>query len=68
MGLDIRWPMGLLFLILGAILIAYGLVSDPAIYTRSLGINVNAWWGVAMLACGGVMVALAQRARRTAGN
>ncbi len=68
MGLDIRWPMGLLFLILGAILVAYGLVADPAIYARSLGLNVNAWWGVMLLACGGVMVALAQRARRTAGH
>ena len=29
MGLDIRWPMGLLFLLLGAILAVYGLVSDP---------------------------------------
>lgn len=66
MGLDIRWPMGLLFLLLGAILAGYGLVADPAIYARSLGINVNLWWGVALLACGGVMVTLAWRARRDA--
>ena len=26
MGLDIRWPMGLLFLLLGAILAVYGVV------------------------------------------
>ncbi|MCC6163005.1 MAG: hypothetical protein IT182_06620 [Acidobacteria bacterium] len=69
MGLDIRWPMGLLFLILGAILVVYGLVADPAIYARSLGLNVNAWWGMALVACGGAMVALARRARNlAAGN
>lgn len=63
MGLDIRWPMGLLFLLLGAILAGYGLVADPAIYARSLGLNVNLWWGVVLLTCGGAMVALARRAR-----
>ncbi|BCS34922.1 hypothetical protein TBR22_A41480 [Luteitalea sp. TBR-22] len=62
MGLDIRWPMGLLLFALGAILAGYGLGSDPAIYARSLGINVNLWWGLVMIVCGGVMVALARRA------
>lgn len=64
MGLDIRWPMGLLFLLLGAILLVYGVFADPAIYARSLGINVNLWWGAVLLAGGGVMVALARRAQR----
>lgn len=64
MGLDIRWPMGLLFLLLGAILAAYGVLSDPAIYARSLGLNVNLWWGAVLLVSGVVMVALARRARR----
>lgn len=64
MGLDIRWPMGLLFLLLGAILAGYGVLSDPAIYARSLGLNVNLWWGAVLLASGVVMVALARRARR----
>ena len=62
MGLDIRWPMGLLLLALGVILVGYGVVSDPAIYARSLGINMNLWWGLVMVACGAVMVALARRA------
>lgn len=67
MGLDIRWPMGLLLVLLGGILVAYGLLSDPTIYARSLGLNVNLWWGAVLLATGGVMVALARRAsaRRT---
>ncbi|WP_291986323.1 hypothetical protein [Luteitalea sp.] len=63
MGLDIRWPMGLLFLLLGAILAGYGVLSDPAIYARSLGLNVNLWWGAVLLVSGVVMVALARRAR-----
>lgn len=68
MGLDIRWPMGLLFLLLGAILAGYGVVSDPAIYTRSLGLNVNLWWGAVLMVCGAAMVALARRARLRPGR
>ena len=62
MGLDIRWPMGLLLLLLGAILVVYGIVSDPALYQRTAGINVNLWWGAALALVGGVMVLLARRA------
>jgi hypothetical protein len=66
MGLDIRLPIGGLFSILGVLLAGYGLVSDRGIYVRSLGINVNLWWGVALLAFGVVMVVLGRR-RSTAG-
>jgi hypothetical protein len=55
MGLDIRVPIGLLFAILGGLLTLYGLISDAAIYQRSLGINVNLWWGLVLLAFGVVM-------------
>ena len=34
MQLDVRQPMGFLFLLLGIILVVYGLVSDPAIYAE----------------------------------
>ena len=61
MGLDIRTPIGFLFVILGALLVAYGLLSDPSIYQRSLGINVNAGWGTVLLAFGGVMLWLGRR-------
>ena len=61
MNLDIRLPIGLLFTALGLLLAAYGLVSDKAIYARSLGVNVNLWWGLAMLAFGAVMMALGLR-------
>ncbi len=61
MTLDIRIPIGLLFAILGALLVGYGLASDPAIYRRSLDININLWWGLAMLIFGSVMFAFGRR-------
>ncbi|HTI06114.1 MAG TPA: hypothetical protein VL549_12400 [Gemmatimonadales bacterium] len=64
MNLDIRYPIGGMFSIFGVVLIAYGLVSSPAIYERSLGINVNLWWGIVLLLFGLVMLWLAHRAAR----
>jgi hypothetical protein len=55
MSLDLRLPIGLLFLALGTLLAVYGAVSDPAIYAVSLGVNINLWWGVVMLAFGAAM-------------
>jgi hypothetical protein len=64
MSLDIRIPTGLLFAIIGVILVCFGLTSDPAIYERSLGVNVNLWWGLVLVAFGVVMLLLARRAGR----
>jgi len=64
--LDIRWPIGGLFTITGALLVIYGLVSDPAIYEKSLGINVNLWWGVVLLVFGLAMLVLAYQSRSQA--
>lgn len=64
MSLDIRIPIGLLFAILGALLTVFGLTSDPAIYQRSLGININLWWGLVMLVFGALMIALGWRGNR----
>jgi hypothetical protein len=62
MALDLRIPIGLLFGLLGLLLAVYGFATGPEAYQKSLGINVNAWWGLAMLAFGAVMLALAWRA------
>jgi len=62
--LDVRIPIGGMFTIFGVVLIVYGLVSDPAIYQRSLGINVNLWWGLVLLVFGLVMLWLAYRGSR----
>jgi hypothetical protein len=64
MGTDIRVPMGLMFSIFGVILIVFGLVSDRAIYARSLGINLNLYWGLLLLAFGGIMLLLGLRRQR----
>ena len=64
MFLDLRLPIGLLFLALGALLLVFGLVSDPAIYAVSLGVNVNLWWGGVMLLFGGAMFVPAWRRLR----
>jgi hypothetical protein len=61
MGLDIRLPIGFLFSVFGVLLIAYGVLSDPAIYQRSLGININLEWGIVMLVFGAIMLALGRR-------
>ena len=71
MHLDIRIPMGFLFALLGALLAVFGLLSmfgigaDKAIYDRSLGINVNLWWGLVMLAFGVLMLLMGRRGTST---
>ena len=62
MGLDVRVPVGLLFSVIGLALALYGMSSDPAIYERSLGVNVNLWWGLVLLAFGATMLLLSRRA------
>jgi hypothetical protein len=63
MGLDIRIPIGLMFAILGGVLAVYGLGTggSPMYARNSLGINVNLWWGVAMLLFGVLMVLFGKR-------
>lgn len=64
MKLDLRLPIGLMFTIFGVLLVGFGLLSDDAIYARSLGLNVNLWWGVVLVGFGMAMLALVIRARR----
>ena len=64
MKLDLRLPIGLMFSIFGVLLLSFGVISDAAIYQRSLGINVNLWWGVVLLIFGLVMLGFALKARR----
>jgi protein-S-isoprenylcysteine O-methyltransferase Ste14 len=64
MKLDLRLPIGLMFTIVGTLLMVFGLMSDEAIYARSLGINVNLWWGLVLVTFGLAMLAFAIRALR----
>lgn len=61
MGLDIRLPIGVMFALLGAVLVVFGVVSDSAIYSRSLGHNVNLWWGLVLLVFGLLFVYFGRR-------
>lgn len=66
MGFDIRLPIGVLFTFLGLLLAGYGALSDPAMYAKSLGINVNLGWGIVLLVFGTTMLALWRRSARRA--
>jgi hypothetical protein len=68
MKLDVRLPIGMMFTLLGAMLVIFGLVADRAIYARSLGINVNLWWGLVLLVFGALMLGFALRSRRAQGG
>jgi multisubunit Na+/H+ antiporter MnhG subunit len=63
MRLDVRFPIGLLFTIFGLILTAFGYFSNPALYQRSLGININLQWGIIMLVFGVIMLLLSRHGR-----
>ena len=56
MHLDIRLPIGGFFALIGTVMTGYGLFSDKAIYQRSLGYDVNLWWGLVLLVFGVVML------------
>jgi predicted MFS family arabinose efflux permease len=59
---DIRTPIGGLFVIVGALLVCYGLATAGSpVYERSLGINVNLWWGLVLAVFGAVMFWLGRR-------
>jgi multisubunit Na+/H+ antiporter MnhG subunit len=59
--LDVRVPIGVMFAIIGMIVALFGLVSDKDIYSRSLNVNINLWWGLVMLAFGSFMLIMARR-------
>jgi hypothetical protein len=60
---DVRIPMGMMFTLMGAVLMAFGLstANNREIYARSLGMNLNLWCGVALLVFGLAMVIFGRR-------
>ncbi len=68
MLLDLRFPMGLLFVLLGALLVGYGWLGDQSVYQSSLGVNVNVWAGFGIFVFGAAMFAGGWRAMRRGGT
>ena len=66
MGLDIRWPIGLMFTLIGALLTGYGLVK--AADSVSLGININLIWGIVLLGFGALMLLGALKGKKEDGK
>jgi len=65
MNLDLRVPMGLMFLLVGVILFAYGLQPHAAdFYAKSLDINVNRDWGAVLAVFGLTMYIFGTRSQR----
>ncbi len=66
MNLDIRTPIGLMFLSIGGLLAIYGLLTanDANLYQNSSGANINLWWGAAMFLFGAAMYLAAKRAQK----
>lgn len=66
MGLDIKYPIGLMFTILGIMITIYGFatINDTALYQKSLGININLWSGISMLIFGIVMLILSKKSKK----
>jgi tellurite resistance protein TehA-like permease len=64
--LDLRYPMGMMFALVGAILAVYGVITNSSgmeekgIYqVHSLGLNINLIWGLVLLGFGLLMLAMA---------
>jgi hypothetical protein len=66
MGLDIRLPIGLMFSLIGIILVVYGFFtgSDAEMYKRSLDLNINLIWGCLLLVFGLAMLISAKMAAK----
>ena len=63
MSFDLRIPVGLMFTLFGLILAGVGLFGDAALIEKSLGINMNLWWGLAQLIFGVLMLGFGWRAK-----
>ena len=54
MGLDIRWPIGLMFTLIGVLLTIFGATNSAD--SMSLGKNINLIWGIVLLVFGILML------------
>jgi multisubunit Na+/H+ antiporter MnhG subunit len=63
---DIRYPIGLMFTILGVLITIFGFItmSNSEMYKKSLDVNVNIIMGILMLIFGLIMLFLAIRKKK----
>ena len=61
--LDLRLPIGMMFTLVGGLLVIYGLLTagNAELYKHSLGININLWWGATLTVFGLIMWLMARR-------
>jgi hypothetical protein len=67
MNFDLRFPIGIMFTLFGAMLVIFGLATKGnEMYTiHSLGKNINLSWGFILLIFGVVMLLLAIRGKKS---
>jgi len=63
--MDIRLPMGLMFVIIGLVIMFFGMATtnDPMYKATSDGININLIWGAVLAGFGVLMLVLTWLAR-----
>lgn len=66
--LDLKIPLGGLLSFYGVVLVLYGLFSGKDIYGRSLGVNINLFWGIFILAIGLALLFTVFRKKRRQGS
>ena len=54
--LDLKLPLGGLLCFYGLIMVVYGLFSGKEAYEKSLGININLFWGALILVIGAALL------------
>ena len=62
---DLRRPIGILFSLLGLILLVYGLISPDVRAPLDADTNVNLWCGLMLVVFGGVLLWLSLRPKRS---
>ena len=62
---DLRRPIGLLFGLLGLILLVYALIKPDVRAPLDADINVNLWCGLTLFVFGGILLWLSFRAKKS---
>lgn len=70
MGLDIKFPIGLMFAIFGVMLTLQGIftIGSTELYEKSLNVNVNLWSGLFMLLFGLFMLVSSIKKKKSSGG